>query len=200
MEAVFSRRQDLARMILDWFPFVVRWNYRGLKLGYGFITVAVAKSWYVTCKGQTEMKRESTVAVSMLENKHSACIYFEKDPMDLGVHLRYEDCCTSILRLVYTNEFEFCQSMRDLMTLSCANWICVKCVDTIVKSDHDRPSTLNFVCEKRVNFVCARCHVLESIPSIDVSILWELREYWFCNSCQVKHDQYLFEHGYCMVP
>ena len=87
MEKVFTSGQELAIMIVDWFPSSVRLRWtRGswcIAVQYCFLSIAITKSWYDTCKLQMKRKRESIVAGSNLGNVQMADICFERDPVDV---------------------------------------------------------------------------------------------------------------------
>ena len=86
-----SHGQDLAKMILAWFPIWMecKWGDGSVEIAVFVRTrIAVAKSWYLACKGLTERKRESIVAGTRAEDVHVARILFDSRQLDFRTCLR----------------------------------------------------------------------------------------------------------------
>ena len=127
MDAVFKSQGDVARMILECFPCLVKlvWIRRTwcINVRYRSISVDVAKSWYTTCQEQMKKKRANILTSSNLGDMHSAEVFFESDLMDIGWQLRdvlscmsvYGENSNSVRKLFHRDEreFEYCLQTLD---------------------------------------------------------------------------------------
>ena len=95
MEAVFTRKDAVARLIVDWLPCLVRlvWKERKWHIAVRFrsLSMTVARSWSMTCQGHLKIRRQRIVSGSSLGNVHTAEIFFESDLMNIGSQSLEED-------------------------------------------------------------------------------------------------------------
>ena len=81
METVFTFRQYVAKMILEWVPCSARLTWiEGnwcFEMKYHSISIVVAKGWYRTCLEQLNRRRQSVVTSRRLGDVHTAEIFFD---------------------------------------------------------------------------------------------------------------------------
>ena len=120
METVFTFREDVASMIVEWVPCLARLTWiEGnwcFEMKYHSISIVVAKGWYGTCLEQLNRRRQSVVTSRRLGDVHTAEIFFESDIKDSAWPAQPE----AVRRLFSRDKREFVDCLEKLKDLTCA--------------------------------------------------------------------------------
>jgi len=104
METCFTHNQDLAKMILAWFPFGMgcKWRDGSAEIAlYVVAPEAVSRSWHLACKSLTEKKAEN-IAAGTVEDVDLVIIFFDSHQLSFRKCIREASAVWEGIRKVRT--------------------------------------------------------------------------------------------------